>query len=176
MISVLICACDEEARLVRSLAALAPLAVRGLVADVIIADCGSRNATLAIADAAGCAIIEACRDRVTAVGRAAGLARKEWLLGLVSGDLPDDALAIAARRHMARTESAGAPRAAALLALAAARGQLRRTTIALAFDLFGVSSPQARRVLAPRAEAHLLGAAGRVWRGARLRERVVSSE
>ena len=53
----------------RSLAALAPFAAEGLIADVVVADLGSRDATLAVADAAGCTIVENCAETAAALER-----------------------------------------------------------------------------------------------------------
>ncbi|MFI5015511.1 MAG: glycosyltransferase [Hyphomicrobiales bacterium] len=172
MISVIIPVRDEEERLVRSLAALVPLAAEGLVADVVIADCGSRDATLRVANAAGCAILENCRDRGSAIAAAVAMARKSWLLLLAAGDIPDEEVAMAARDHIALTERAGAPRAGAFLALPAGAGVLRRAALSLAFDVFGHAAPGHRRVLAPREEASVLAVTHERWRGVRLKARI----
>jgi len=179
MISVIIPVRDEEEALLATLAALAPLAAQGLVADVVVADCGSRDATLAVADAAGCTIIEACADRASAIRAAVGRARKPWLLVLAAGDVPDEGFATAARQHIAEADHSGARRAAAFLSLPAGAGLLRRAALALRFDMLGHSAPQARRVLVPRAEAHLVEAQPKarghhLWRGARLRARLAA--
>jgi glycosyltransferase involved in cell wall biosynthesis len=179
MISVIIPVRDEEEALLATLAALAPLAAQGLVADVVVADCGSRDATIAVADAAGCTIIEACADRASAIGAAVGRARKPWLLVLAAGDVPDEGFATAARQHIAQADHSGARRPAAFLSLPAGAGLLRRAALALRFDMLGHSAPQARRVLVPRAEAHLVEAqpkarGQRLWRGARLRARLAA--
>jgi len=177
MITVIIPVRDEEERLLRSLAALAPLAADGLVADVVVADCGSRDQSLVVADAAGCAIIENCPDRAAAIAGAIAVARKGWLLLLAAGDLADAAVAGAARDHVLACETAGAARPAAYLALPAAAGALRRAWLGRRFDALGAVPPALRRLLAPRQQAELtlaepaLAAPGR-WRGARLRARI----
>ncbi|SDR62356.1 hypothetical protein SAMN05444161_0356 [Rhizobiales bacterium GAS191] len=176
MITVIIPVRDQEEALLRTLAALAPLAAQGVVADVVVADCGSRDATLAVADAAGCAIIEDCADRPSAIRAAVGLARKPWLLLLAAGDIPDAELAAAAREHIAQAGLSGLPRAAAILSLPAGASFMRRAALALGFDMLGHSAPQARRVLAPRAEAHLLAPGKRRWPGARLKARLARIE
>jgi glycosyltransferase involved in cell wall biosynthesis len=172
MISVIIPVRDEEEKLLRTLAALAPLAAQGFFADVVVADCGSLDATLRVADAAGCAIVENCGDRCSAIGQAILLARKGWLLGLLPGDIPDEALAIAARQHIAQTELAGTAPAAAFLALPAGAGVMRRAALASMFEKFGRAGPHIRRVLAPRGDAPLLAATGERWRGVRLKVRI----
>ncbi len=97
----------------------------GVVADVIVADRGSRDAVSAVADAAGCAFVADCPDMGAAVERAAVLARKDWLLGLMAGDIVDEAMASALRRHVAEAERMGArPGDAAFLALPGNAGRL----------------------------------------------------
>lgn len=73
---------DDERYLVRSLSALVPAAAQGFVRDVVMVDAGSRDATLDIADAAGCTIVE--RDGTVGARLAAGAeaARAPWLLFL----------------------------------------------------------------------------------------------
>ncbi len=176
MISVIILTQDDEERLVRSLAVLTPLAAHGVVADVIVADRGSRDATREVAEAAGCTIIEDCSDIGAAITKGATLARKDWLLRLMPGDLVDDAVAEAMRRHVIQAGRLGVLEPSAFLAVPATANALRKAVMALAFDLIGYSRPLDRRVLAPRAESHLLAAAAGRWRGLRMKERVVSSE
>ena len=57
-------------------------AVRGVVREVIVADGGSSDATLEIADAAGAHIIAAPRDRASQMIAGAAAARSDWLLFL----------------------------------------------------------------------------------------------
>lgn len=57
MISIVIATLDCERPLARTLAALVPGAVDGLVSEAIIADGGSRDGTAIVADAAGCSFI-----------------------------------------------------------------------------------------------------------------------
>jgi glycosyltransferase involved in cell wall biosynthesis len=175
MISVIIPARDEEEKLLRTLFALAPLAAEGFIADVIVADCGSQDATLSVADAAGCAIIENCLDRGAAIGQGVELARKQWLLGLRPGDIPDEAVGLATRRHITEAGPAGAKLAAALLAPPAGAGLMRRAALASMFDMFGQTMPRFRRVLAPRTDAAALTATGGFWRGIRLKARIEGS-
>jgi glycosyltransferase involved in cell wall biosynthesis len=54
MLSVVIATHDSERALLPTLAALVAGAAAGVVREVIIADAGSRDATDAIADGAGC--------------------------------------------------------------------------------------------------------------------------
>src|SRR5689334_19234689 len=124
MITVIFTVRDAEEPLLRSLAALAPFATEGLIADVVVADLCSRDATLAVAEAAGCTLVRECTSRATALERAVKLARKDWLLALEAGDTPGPAVAASLRDHIA--QSAKAPRPLAFLALSAGDGRWRR--------------------------------------------------
>ena len=59
MISAVIVTLNDEARLKATLAALTAPAIDGFVREVIVADAGSTDATLAIADEAGARIVRA---------------------------------------------------------------------------------------------------------------------
>ena len=82
MISVVIPTLNAEASLVDSLSALVPAAAEGLVREVIVADGGSRDGTLEIADAAGCRIVTSEAGRGLQLAAGASLARWPWLLFL----------------------------------------------------------------------------------------------
>lgn len=82
MISVVIPALDAERHLGRTLAALVPAAVDGLVREVIVVDGGSSDATLKIADDAGAHIVRAPRGRGSQLMAGAKAARFPWLLFL----------------------------------------------------------------------------------------------
>ncbi len=170
MMSVIFAVRNAEEPLLRSLAALAPFATEGLIGDVVVADLGSRDATLAVAEAAGCTLIEACASRAMALERAVKLARKDWLLGLEAGDIPDAGVATSLRDHMAR--HAKAPLALALLALPPSAGGWRRGLLGPIFDASGVSPRQAIRLLLPRRDAELFASRHSRWRGPRSRARI----
>jgi rSAM/selenodomain-associated transferase 2 len=82
MISVVIPTLNAERSLPKSLAALVPAAIDGVVREVIVVDGGSSDNTRKIADAAGAEILisEAGRGRQLSKGAAA--ARFPWLLFL----------------------------------------------------------------------------------------------
>ncbi len=84
MISAVIPTLDAERHLGRTLAALIPAAVDGLVREVIIADGGSRDATLSIADHAGAEIVKSEPGRGAQMRAGAARARFPWLLFLHS--------------------------------------------------------------------------------------------
>ena len=82
MISVVIPTRNAEHRLAATLTALVPAVVDGAVREVIAVDCGSTDATRAIADAAGARLIEAPEGRGVQLQAGAAVARHPWLLFL----------------------------------------------------------------------------------------------
>jgi glycosyltransferase involved in cell wall biosynthesis len=85
MLSVVIATQDSERALLPTLAALVAGAVAGLVREVILADASSRDATVAIADEAGCRLLNSTLPRGARLKTAAGTARASWLLFLKPG-------------------------------------------------------------------------------------------
>lgn len=81
-LSVVIPTLNAAASLGRTLANLVPAAVEGLVAEVIVVDGGSKDRTLAIAEDAGCTVVEGGRGRGPQLVRGARAARAPWLLFL----------------------------------------------------------------------------------------------
>jgi glycosyltransferase involved in cell wall biosynthesis len=88
MISVVIPAHNSQTALPRCFDSLIGATVRGLVKEVVVADGGSTDATLTIADAAGCHVARAGRSRAAQLIAGAAMARGDWLLFL----LPETAL------------------------------------------------------------------------------------
>jgi glycosyltransferase involved in cell wall biosynthesis len=88
MISVVIPALNAERLLPRCFDSLIPAAVRGVVREVIVADGGSTDGTLEVADAAGAHIVGAGKNRSAQLIAGAELARSDWILFL----LPESAL------------------------------------------------------------------------------------
>jgi len=88
MISVVIPVLNAQHCLPRCFDSLIGATVRGLVKEVVVADGGSGDDTLTIADAAGCHVVRAGRNRAAQWVAGAGTARGDWLLFL----LPDTAL------------------------------------------------------------------------------------
>ncbi len=87
MISVVIPTANAERLLPRCFDSLIAAAVRGVVREVIVADAGSNDATLAIADGAGAHIVHARarpgrKDRGQQMAEGAALAKSDWLLFL----------------------------------------------------------------------------------------------
>lgn len=82
MISVVIPTLNAERALSRTLSCLIEPAMRGLVRDVVIADGGSTDMTLEIAEDAGCEIVRAGPTRGDLLDAGARAARGPWLLFL----------------------------------------------------------------------------------------------
>ena len=82
MLSIVIPTLNAEKDLARCLAALVPAVVDGLVKDVVIADGGSSDRTLKIADQAGAMAISTAAGRGGQFQAGAKAARGEWLLFL----------------------------------------------------------------------------------------------
>ena len=108
MISVVLATLNDEAQLGRALQPLVAAAVEGLVSEVIVVDAGSTDATLEIADDAGCTILKGEGD--TAHRRAAGVAaaRRAWTLQLDSRAWLVPGWEAAARDHMEAHPGQGA--------------------------------------------------------------------
>ncbi|HEX4292825.1 MAG TPA: glycosyltransferase [Rhizomicrobium sp.] len=88
MISVVIPVLNAQSALPRCFDGLIGATVRGLVKEVVVADGGSTDDTLTIADAAGCHVARAAKSRASQWNAGAALARADWLLFL----LPETAL------------------------------------------------------------------------------------
>jgi glycosyltransferase involved in cell wall biosynthesis len=82
MISVVIPTTNAERLLPRCFDSLIAAAVRGVVREVIVADGGSSDATLAIADGAGAHIISSRKGRAAQMSDGAAAAKSDWLLFL----------------------------------------------------------------------------------------------
>lgn len=125
MLSIVIPTHNSEAKLPRCLAALVPGVMSGLVKEAIVADAGSADDTLAIAEAAGCEIVAARSGRARQLIDGANTARGKWLLFLH----PDTALAPGWVETCERFINAG--------------GRARAAAFRLVFE---DASPQAKRV------------------------------
>jgi len=82
MISVIIPTINAERLLPRCFDSLIPAAVSGVVREVIVADGGSSDATLMIADAAGAHIVHSRANRGVQMADGARMAKGDWLLFL----------------------------------------------------------------------------------------------
>ncbi|MBV9752236.1 MAG: hypothetical protein JO188_06925 [Hyphomicrobiales bacterium] len=165
MITVVFLTRDAEELLLRSLAALARFSTQGLIGDVVVADLCSRDATLQVAEAAGCTLVEKCATEGAALERAVKHARKEWLFVLRPGDIVEALAAATLRDHLARNARTRLP--LAFLAFPAASGRVRRALIGKVFTLSGLGPKNAVRLLVHRRDARLLADPERRWPGAR---------
>lgn len=89
MLSVIIPTWNSERLLVPTLAMLVPAAMSGVVREVTIVDGGSTDATLEIADAAGCTVAVSSAPLGGRLNRAAAAARAPWLMFLRAGTVLD---------------------------------------------------------------------------------------
>src|SRR3954463_7358530 len=96
-LSVVIPTLDAAATLPRTLAALDEGRRAGLVAEVIVADGGSRDDTPALARAAGATVARAPRGRGLQLAAGAERASGEWLLFLHADTAPEPGWAEACR-------------------------------------------------------------------------------
>lgn len=113
MLSVVIPTLNAERTLAATLAALVPAAIEGFVREVIVVDGGSRDATLRVADAAGCTMLPAPRGRGAQLAAGAAAARCDWLLFLHADTVLDEDWVGAARRFIAAAETGSGREAAA---------------------------------------------------------------
>jgi glycosyltransferase involved in cell wall biosynthesis len=113
MLSAIIATRESERTLVPTLAALVPGAVAGLLAEVVVADAGSRDATAEIADIAGCRFLVSAEPLGTRLKAAAATTKTPWLMFLRAGCVPEPGWIGAAQRFMETADRlAGARRAA----------------------------------------------------------------
>ena len=89
MLSVIIPTLNNERMLVPTLAMLVPAAMSGVVREVTVVDGGSTDATLEIADAAGCTVAISSAPLGGRLNRAAAVARAPWLMFLRAGTVLD---------------------------------------------------------------------------------------
>ena len=107
MLSVVIATHNSERALLPTLAALVSGAAAGIVREVIIADAGSRDATAAIADGAGCRVLVSTQGRGARLKAAADAARASWLLFLRPGVVLDATWVDETRRFVEEAGCAG---------------------------------------------------------------------
>jgi glycosyltransferase involved in cell wall biosynthesis len=101
MISVILPTRDSAARLVQVLTLLVPAAVDGLVKEVVFADAGSTDATLAIAEDSGARVVTVQGDAGTRLAAGAATARGGWILALGDDLMLPEAWRVAVEAHLA---------------------------------------------------------------------------
>jgi glycosyltransferase involved in cell wall biosynthesis len=107
MISVIIPTRESERSLLPTLAALVPGATAGLIAEVIVADAGSRDATAEVADIAGCIFMSSDEPLSRRLGAAARTAKAAWLMFLQSGCVPEPGWIGAAEQFLEAAKADG---------------------------------------------------------------------
>ncbi len=113
MISVVIPTLDAQADLSRSLAALVPGVVEGVVCEVIIADGGSNDETARIAEATGAKFVCTVKGRGPQLAKGASVAKGDWLLFLHADTVLEHDWHLEAARFIEEMERGSRPRAAA---------------------------------------------------------------
>ena len=103
MVSVVIPTLNAETTLVRTLSALVPGVVEGLIREVVISDGGSTDSTLEIAEATGCKILHTDASRGLQLYRGCLEAKGDWLLVLHQDSVVGDGWIDALTEHMKNT-------------------------------------------------------------------------
>ena len=91
MLSAIISTRESERSLVPTLNALFPAVMTGLLAEVIVADAGSRDATRDVADVAGCQFLSSEAPLGARLQAAVAASKSAWLLFLPAGSVLDAA-------------------------------------------------------------------------------------
>ena len=104
MLSAIIATHESGRALVPTLAALVPGAAAGLLAEVVIADAGSTDATAEVADIAGCRLIVSAEPLGARLKSAAASTKSPWLLFLRAGSVPEPGWIAAAERFITETD------------------------------------------------------------------------
>jgi rSAM/selenodomain-associated transferase 2 len=113
MISVVIPTLNAQAELGRTLAALVPAAIEGLVREVVVVDGGSSDVTCKIVDEAGARLIQSEPGRGLQLAEGARQAKGRWLLFLHSDTVLQPGWEEEAFRHIQLVESVEEPDRAA---------------------------------------------------------------
>jgi rSAM/selenodomain-associated transferase 2 len=113
MLAVIIPTLNAERTLGRTLASILPGMVAGVVKQVLIADGGSTDRTIEIADSAGVDVINSERGRGHQLMAGAGSARQPWLLFLHADTVLEPEWDREVAGFIARAEGAQVPHSAA---------------------------------------------------------------
>jgi glycosyltransferase involved in cell wall biosynthesis len=112
MLSAIISTQNSERSLVPTLSALVPAAAAGLLAEVVVTDGGSRDATAEVADIAGCRFTSSAEALGIRLKAATATVRSPWVLFLRAGAVLQPGWIDAAEHFMQTAElSDGAGRA-----------------------------------------------------------------
>jgi len=113
MISVVIPTLNSETDLARSLAALVPGVVDGVVTEVIMTDGGSTDETAQIAEAVGAKFVRAPKGRGPQLAAGARAAKGDWLLFLHADTVLEHDWHLEAARFIEEKARSPVPQAAA---------------------------------------------------------------
>jgi glycosyltransferase involved in cell wall biosynthesis len=152
MLSVVIPTLNSERVLVPTLAMLVPGAMSGLVREVIIADGGSSDETLEVADIAGCTMLSSAEPLAARLRAAATAARAPWLMFLRAGAVLDTTW-IGETAHFIEEAEHSDGSAAVFRKAVSARASypaLREILGLLVFSVFGRTSPDQGLVISRR--------------------------
>lgn len=145
MLSIIIPTLNSERGLVSTLPVLVPGAMSGLVREVVIADGGSTDGTLAIADGAGCVLLASPAPLGQRLHEAATAARSPWLMFLRPGTVLDPGWIEDTGRFVEEAEAKGETAPAAVfrrsVPVGAGAPAVREALALLAFGLFGRVGP-----------------------------------
>jgi len=154
MLSVIIPTLNSERALVPTLAMLVAGAMSGVVREVTIADGGSTDATLEIADVAGCTVMASSAPLAGRLEAAAAAARAPWLMFLRAGTVLDATWLDETARFIDEAgRAADAGSAAVFRQIVSARSRypvLRETLGLIGFGLFGRAHPRQGLLIAAR--------------------------
>jgi glycosyltransferase involved in cell wall biosynthesis len=128
MVSVVIATDNCERALVRTLSALVGASVSGVVRDVVVADGGSSDETVQVADMAGCTLLVSSAPLSVRLREAVAAARGSWLLFLQPGIVLESGWDDAAARHIDEAERFDSAKARA--AVFRSRGSAGRQSFA----------------------------------------------
>jgi glycosyltransferase involved in cell wall biosynthesis len=151
MLSVIISTMNSERTLVPTLAMLVAGAMSGLVREAIVTDGGSTDATVDVADVAGCTVLAAPGSLGTRLKAAATAARSPWLMFLRAGTILDATWLDETARFIDEADRAGD--AAVFRKTVSARAAypiLQETLGLIGFGLFGRVHPRQGLVIAAR--------------------------
>lgn len=112
MLSAIISTHESERSLVPTLSALVPAAATGLIADVVIADASSRDATAEVADIAGCRFMVSHEPIGARLKAGAAATRSPWLMFLRAGAVPQPGWIEATDQFISTTGASDRPKAA----------------------------------------------------------------
>jgi hypothetical protein len=131
----------------------------GLVREVIIADAGSKDETLEVADIAGCTVLSSTMPLATRLRAAAAVARSPWLMFLRAGAVLDTTWTEETMRFIEEAERSDGSAAVFRKAVSAraSYSALREVLGLLMFSVFGRVSTDQGLVISRRLYEELGG-------------------